>query len=772
MAEGSSDGAQETTSEKRELGGSPVLIVREESANDTDKRDGNTTTLNETNDSHVPNEDVQMLDKTGNVGGDDTLNENGVGATDETTSTTTPNDTKDADTVANNKDSDKQKEETKKKEIPSSALPACIVRYMKSTSLPESDHDYFEALVAIETLRATLFKLEKGLPSGVISMKMSCFGNFGSNTILRGQGLIATLQNLLQKLEAKREKQLEQMKKRPIIEKLLDALEASKLEGMIFRHAAVMSSGMGNTSLTAPGEMDVRAMAKRSLTSTQFSMCTVREMFADQQGASLKDLIKLVDDDSSKWLKEQLYIRSGPNVGFCAMDQGTVRVLMGLEITPAHYRKIGSSILQSILQEDETFLQTKTGKAIQNQKKLETADHDTSNTQEEAPVSFFMQAMEAAGPPEDARNIKKERIFDILSIAANEEKRQAAKVDDEPAVVPEAKYDDDEKAKADDTKEVDGKEDIKKEEEDEDDHAKSTKLEFGPYKNELTYLEDQITLMRKESSLAKLKLSLEDRKLDEDDFMDSQGIDESDVYYHGYDMMPKRERQRMIGRTPAERLDEEKKAERLERNVKQLREKIRIKIAASKRESGRDFRLEQLCSALNLEKFEKYCLLEMLKSVIAPGILVNVNVGNGVKVSRSTQVGILIENFCSTLEEKMEARRFFYKSGTLIREGILTISQQDFMTDLTNCVVELDRRLFDYLVGLDTEMSEIVDGSHLYVPAVELDDVVIPKETKKRVCEAVLNFEQVKDKYYEYEIDKKITYGLGQVLLFYGNSGT
>ena len=28
-----------------------------------------------------------------------------------------------------------------------------------------------------------------------------------------------------------------------------------------------------------------------------------------------------------------------------------------------------------------------------------------------------------------------------------------------------------------------------------------------------------------------------------------------------------------------------------------------------------------------------------------------------------------------------------------------------------DCVVELDRRLLDYIVGLDTEMNELVDGS-------------------------------------------------------------
>ena len=28
-----------------------------------------------------------------------------------------------------------------------------------------------------------------------------------------------------------------------------------------------------------------------------------------------------------------------------------------------------------------------------------------------------------------------------------------------------------------------------------------------------------------------------------------------------------------------------------------------------------------------------------------------------------------------------------------------------------DCVIELDRRLLDYIVGLDSEMNELVDGS-------------------------------------------------------------
>lgn len=68
------------------------------------------------------------------------------------------------------------------------------------------------------------------------------------------------------------------------------------------------------------------------------------------------------------------------------------------------------------------------------------------------------------------------------------------------------------------------------------------------------------------------------------------------------------------------------------------------------------------------------------------------------------------------------------------------------------------------------------DGSisyQLYRPSVQLDDVVIPRETKNRVRDAVVSFEKVKEKYYAHEVRrKKDFHGLGQSILFYGSSGT
>ena len=55
--------------------------------------------------------------------------------------------------------------------------------------------------------------------------------------------------------------------------------------------------------------------------------------------------------------------------------------------------------------------------------------------------------------------------------------------------------------------------------------------------------------------------------------------------------------------------------------------------------------------------------------------------------------------------------------------------------------MDIDRRMLDFLVGLDTEFSDMVDGSHLYFPsAVQLEDVVLPQDQKKLIVETVENF--------------------------------
>jgi SpoVK/Ycf46/Vps4 family AAA+-type ATPase len=87
-------------------------------------------------------------------------------------------------------------------------------------------------------------------------------------------------------------------------------------------------------------------------------------------------------------------------------------------------------------------------------------------------------------------------------------------------------------------------------------------------------------------------------------------------------------------------------------------------------------------------------------------------------------------------------------------------------------VPQIDRRMLDFCVGLDTEFSELVDGSHLYTPNVQLDDVILPPTQKELVVQSVKNYKSYMRARRNYGLDDIVTYGAGLVILLHGKSGT
>jgi hypothetical protein len=228
---------------------------------------------------------------------------------------------------------DEKKEEADK--LVSFALPPFVTRIIKCQEAIETDYQYFEALVAVATVRALAFRLGQNVTGSLVSVKMSSFGDMDSKIIVRGHKLMNLLQGVLAKLEAKLAKELESMKRRPIIEQLLDALEATELERKIFRHCVIKASGAGNTSTSS----DVDKLLVMKARKVQgFGMTRIREMFASEEGSTLRELMPMVDSENSKWVKEQLYYKATPTQNFIAFDQGTVQILMGLDITPTQVR--------------------------------------------------------------------------------------------------------------------------------------------------------------------------------------------------------------------------------------------------------------------------------------------------------------------------------------------------------------------------------------------------------------------------------------------------
>ena len=109
------------------------------------------------------------------------------------------------------------------------------------------------------------------------------------------------------------------------------------------------------------------------------------------------------------------------------------------------------------------------------------------------------------------------------------------------------------------------------------------------------------------------------------------------------------------------------------------------------------------------------------------------------------------------------------------------INDSNFDIDIST---EIDRRMVDYCVALDTEFGALVEGSSLYTPNVTLDQVVLSKATKKLILDTLEGMEQFKKQIKSMEktntssngqsggVNNANYIGNGVVMMFHGQSGT
>lgn len=173
-------------------------------------------------------------------------------------------------------------------------------------------------------------------------------------------------------------------------------------------------------------------------------------------------------------------------------------------------------------------------------------------------------------------------------------------------------------------------------------------------------------------------------------------------------------------------------------------------------------RLERLCRDRGYGEFEKNILLLMVGAHISPRIM------EGIRTKCGTLK--IINMFNDDLQSQIEARKYFYKSSRLVRDGIIHLDS--WTRDFASVDVEIDRKMLDYLVGLDTEISELVEGSHIYTPAVEMDHVILPEQQKDLILRTARSFYLYKKVKEEKGFKEMVSYGNSLVMLFYGPSGT
>ena len=193
-------------------------------------------------------------------------------------------------------------------------------------------------------------------------------------------------------------------------------------------------------------------------------------------------------------------------------------------------------------------------------------------------------------------------------------------------------------------------------------------------------------------------------------------------------------------------------------------------------------RLLQLATKLGLDEWETKVVALLVGRTISPAVkslMDGMESGSAVqRLDDSTTVGALLSIFCPEgFADQVSHRRRFYKGATLVRRGVVRLQRSRWHSsgsaDLTEQRVELDRRVLDFVVGLDTEIDELVEGSELYAPTTHLEDVVLPKKQKSQLVELCAAFFDLADHAKRTGLfDRAVPYGNGFVVLLCGPSGT
>jgi hypothetical protein len=229
--------------------------------------------------------------------------------------------------------------------------------------------------------------------------------------------------------------------------------------------------------------------------------------------------------------------------------------------------------------------------------------------------------------------------------------------------------------------------------EEEDESAANSKNVFTAYHNDLSYCQDQILLTRLISKISRDLIEMESvGALDDEDAQ--QHFDYKQNFRYDPHDAPALNKEQAIQKN-------EVKLRKLRQKEKILRNKITQRLALTKEKGGWFPRFERLASTLALSPFERLCIIHVIGNVISPPLqgLDNPYASSGGPKTKC-YVSLLLQSFCSSLEEQMKCRKYFYKNSTLVQEGIFSIMGLDFMSDLTECEVEIDRRMLDFVVGL------------------------------------------------------------------------
>lgn len=176
-------------------------------------------------------------------------------------------------------------------------------------------------------------------------------------------------------------------------------------------------------------------------------------------------------------------------------------------------------------------------------------------------------------------------------------------------------------------------------------------------------------------------------------------------------------------------------------------------------------RLEKLIIENDLDEFEIKIICYVLGCQFCKSFQTFKIVNNNPSISE------ILDLFCENLEQKLNNRRYFYKKSHLVIANLIHIDD-DYAFERSE--ITIDQRLAEYIMNIDNQSEDIVEGSKLYTPTVTMDQVIISDEKKSKILDAISNYEIYTKKIEEVNIESqnRNLVGSGLVILFYGPSGT
>lgn len=384
--------------------------------------------------------------------------------------------------MASTKEDPSNSSSAEEEALPSFSLPNSISTVLDPSFQINSDYTYFQVLWAAESARTMIYCLKDRIRSS--------FMNFDNEMISKSQTLGEALHDLTVKLDARCEEYISKTSEEdwPLVEKFLKALGASAIQKKIFRHVLVYSSGLtllGNSgNATYSGDNYNPYAPPPMCYENEHTLCIgMTSSIASIFNIPLPEIHQMTQA-SSIWVKETVYTNNktfSTDLRLGRMGHGTVSALIGYQVSLKQYQSIGSELLKNTMLDHAPFRDGEVGQQILKRKNLRgKVATDLANNPVSAPNELATVLNKDGNSGESNSPRKRDRLFEVLSrLEKDQNKKQKGN---------------DTGSKMDEKKKEDM--DVNMEEATEDDDKKKKENnDYGPYKTDLSYLEDQVKLV-------------------------------------------------------------------------------------------------------------------------------------------------------------------------------------------------------------------------------------------------------------------------------------